>query len=282
MNFNPVRSTHTHRPLFYLGKIPMDATNTLVALHALTALIVTFGSGWAAATWFNELVYSAAAVKDLRIWTLLTYPFVHGIDLWFAIGLYFFWRFGGEVENLLGTRKFIWLYAALTALPALGLLALSPLIGDLPLIGEGSVHFAIFVGFALIYPSAPMWFNIQVKWFVLLIVGVQTLQYLGYKSWGNLAALWLSILTAFIILHLEGVRSCHAMTDWIQAKLNIKIVTKSKSQPSRSKSVPSITRSKKIDDILDKISRTGFQSLTAEERAALDESSSRYSNRKKR
>ncbi|MDQ8198925.1 rhomboid family intramembrane serine protease [Pelagicoccus enzymogenes] len=282
MNFNPVRSTHTHRPLFYLGKIPMDATNTLVALHALTALIVTFGSGWAAATWFNELVYSAAAVKDLRIWTLLTYPFVHGIDLWFAIGLYFFWRFGGEVENLLGTRKFIWLYAALTALPALGLLALSPLIGDLPLIGEGSVHFAIFVGFALIYPSAPMWFNIQVKWFVLLIVGVQTLQYLGYKSWGNLAALWLSILTAFIILHLEGVRSCHAMTDWIQAKLNIKIVTKSKSRPSRSKSVPSITRSKKIDDILDKISRTGFQSLTAEERAALDESSSRYSNRKKR
>ncbi len=246
MSFNPVRSTHTHQPLFYLGKIPMDATNTLVALHALTALVITFGSGWAAATWFNQLVYSAAAVTELRIWTLLTYPFVHAIDLWFAIGLYFFWCFGGEVENLLGTKKFIWFYAALTALPALGLLVLSPLIGDLPLVGEGSVHFAVFVGFALMYPSAPMWFNIQVKWFVLLIVGVQTLQYLGYKSWGGLAALWLSILTTFIILHIEGVRSCHFMTNWIQAKLNIKIVTKSKASPRKRNVAPTINRSKEM------------------------------------
>ncbi|MDQ8184985.1 rhomboid family intramembrane serine protease [Pelagicoccus sp. SDUM812002] len=281
MTFNATRSTQTHQPLFYLGKIPMDATNTLVALHALTALVVTFGSGWAAATWFNELVYSATALKEFRIWTLLSYPFVHAIDIWFAVGLYFFWRFGGEVENLLGTRKFIWFYAALTALPALGLFVLSPFIGDLPLVGEGSVHFAIFVGFALMYPSAAMWFNIQVKWFVLFIVGVQTLQYLGYKSWGSLAALWFSILAAFTILHIEGVRSCHFMTGWIQAKLNIKIVTKSKSSPKKQNTVQSITRTKEIDVILDKISETGFQSLTPEEKAILDESSSRYSNRKK-
>jgi membrane associated rhomboid family serine protease len=281
MTFNPVRSSHTHRPLFYLGKIPMDATNTLVALHAITALIVTFGAGWAAATWFNQLVYSAGAVMELRVWTLLTYPFVHGLDLWFAIGLYFFWRFGGEVENLLGTKKFIRLYLLLTALPALGLLALSPLIGDLPLVGEGTVHFAIFVGFGLIYPHAPMWFNIQVKWFVLFFVGVQTLQYLGYKSWGSLAALWLSILTAFTMLHLEGVRSCHAMTDWIQAKLNIKIVTQSQKSPPKRSALPTLDRSKKIDAILDKISRSGFQSLTPEERAVLDDSSSRYGKRKK-
>ncbi len=282
MSFNPTRSTHTHRPLFYLGQVPMDATNLLVALHALTALIVTFGSGWAAATWFNELIYSAAALKQMRIWTLVTYPFVHGIDLWFAIGLYFFWRFGGEVENLLGTKKFIWFYAALTALPALGLFALSPLIGDLPLVGEGTVHFAIFVGFALIYPDAGMWFNIPVKWFVVFIVGIETLQYLGYKSWGSLSALWLSIFTTFTILHIEGVRSCHLTTGWIQRKLNIKIVTKPANRPAKRNAVPSIARTKEIDAILDKISETGFQSLTPEERAILDESSSRYSNRKKR
>ncbi len=259
----------------------MDATNTLVALHAITALIVTFGSGWAAATWFNELIYSASALKELKIWTVATYPFVHAIDLWFAIGLYFFWRFGGEVENVLGTKKFLRLYAALTVLPAIGLFVLSPLIGDLPLIGEGTVHFAIFVSFALMFPNTAMWFNIPVKWFVLLIVGVQTLQYLGYKSWGSLSALWFSILTAFIILHIEGARSCHLITNWIQAKLNIKIVTKSTKGPTKKNTVRSIPRTKEIDAILDKISETGFQSLSEEEKAILDATSSKYNNRKK-
>lgn len=281
MTFNAARPTQTHRPLFYLGQIPMDATNLLVALHALSALIITFGTGWTAATWFGELVYSAAALKELKVWTPLTYPFVHSIDLWFAVGLYFFWRFGGVVENLLGTRKFLWFYAALSALPALGLFVLSPLIGDLPLIGESTVHFAIFVGFALMYPNAAMWFNIQVKWFVLFFVGVQTLQYLGNKSWGSFAALWLSIATTFVILHIEGVGSCHRMTAWVSKKLNVRIVTKPSKKTVKRGSVPTIARTKEIDAILDKISETGFQSLSPEEKAILDQSSSRYNNRKK-
>ncbi len=262
----------------------MDATNSLVGLHLLTALFFTFATGWFSSTLANDLVFSASALANLRVWTLLTYPFVHAIDLWFAVGLFFFWRFAGEIENLLGTRKFVRFYLAITAFPPLGLFLLSPFIGDLSLAGEGSVHFAVFVGFSLIYPNAAMWFNIPVKWFVLLIVSVQTLQYLGYKSWGSLAALWFSILAAFILLHREGVTSCHRITTWLKARSPLGSPPQRPARSSSSKLkapvVPTIAREPRIDAILDKISAQGFQSLTPEEKAILSETSAKYNNRK--
>jgi len=287
MTFSAFRTSYSRKPLFYIGQIPMDMTNLLVSIHLVTALFFTFASGgWYSSPWIGQFIFSPSALLDFKIWTLATYPFVHDLNLWFALGLYFFWRFGGDLESVLGTKRFGILYAAVTIVPALGLFALSPLVGNLPLIGDGSPHLAIFISFALVYPAAVVWFGIPIKWFVIAIVGIQTLQYLGYKSWGGLAALWLSILTAFTYLHFQGVRSCHSITGWLSRKTNIYISFKSKNgskstkQRSRRARAPSINRDKRVDAILDKISRNGFQSLTDEERAILNESSSRYNNRK--
>lgn len=282
MTFDAFRTSNTRRALFHIGDLPIDATNLLVGLHVITSLVFTFASGWFAATWASNMVFSPSALQELRLWTLLTYPFVHELGLLFALFLYFFWRFGGDLESVLGTTKFLWFYAAVTALPALGLFALSPIVGNLTLAGTGSVHFAVFVGFALLFPNAQIWFGIPIKWFIIIIVGVQTLQFLGYKAWGGLAGLWLSILTAFVFLHREGVGSCQAMTAWMRRKLPQSSGTSKKRRAARKYTVPSIGRDKRIDAILDKISTTGFQSLTAEEKAILNDVSSKYSNRKRK
>lgn len=283
MNFNVFRNSYAKQPLFHISGYPIDLTNLLVGLHILSALVLTFASGgWFTAEWIANMIYTPSAITELRIWTLVTYPFIHGFDLWFALGLYFFWRFGGEIESLLGTQRFGHLYLLLTLVPALGLFALSPLVGNLTLAGCSSIHFAIFIGYALFYPAAAVWFGIPIKWFVIAIVGIETVQYLGYKAWGALAGLWLSIFTAFFYLHWQGVRSCHAITAWISGKTRIRVSFKSKKKPSRHAVVPSISRNKRIDAILDKISSTGFQSLTPEEKAILNESSSRYNNRKQK
>ncbi len=73
------------------------------------------------------------------------------------------------------------------------------------LAGSMAVHVALFVAFAVIYPSAEIFFSFQAKWVALVLLAIYSLQDLAYRAWTPLGVLWLECACAVAILHFAGV-----------------------------------------------------------------------------
>ena len=267
-----VTTSDDYRPVAWMGRYPVDVTTMLVGLHVavaiITAVLVAFGAG-------SVLAYlqfdSAAVWYSGQVWRIFTYAFVHAPSslLWFAIEMYMLFVFGREVERFVGRRAYIALYLLLLIAPTL-VLTLWGLWQRSALAGSPALHFGIFVAFATIYPRVELFLRIMAKWIALILAGVYTLQLLAYHAWTDLAVVWTSIGAAFLFIEMRGAGP--ELTWWSNFKARI--------GPKPKFHVVQNTRARRvvdpddvytsIDPILDKISKFGIGSLTANERRQLD------------
>src|SRR6266542_2113401 len=267
-----VTTSDDYRPVAWMGRYPVDVTTMLVGVHVaaaiLAAILVAFGAG-SVLLWLQ--FDSAAIWNGLQIWRLGTYAFVHfpsGL-LWFAIEMYMLFVFGREVERFIGRRAYIALYLILLVTPA-ALLTVWGLWQRSALAGSPALHFGIFVAFATIYPRAELFLRIMTKWVVLILAAVYTLQLLAYHAWSELMVVWTSIGAAFLFIEMHGAGPELAWWDAFKTRFaprpKFHVVPKVRS--SRSAEPDDVYAS--IDPILDKISKFGIGSLTANERRQLD------------
>ncbi len=259
------------QPVTWVGRYPVHVTTLLVAIHACAAVLaclLTFAGGGI----LTHLAFDSALVLGRgEVWQLVTYAFVHPPSglLWFLIEMYMLYVFGREVERFLGRRAFIGLYVALLLAPTL-LLTLWGLGERTGIAGSPALHFGVFVAFAAIYPSIEMFLRIQAKWVALALAGIYTLQLFAYHAWSELAVLWASIATAFLFVQMRGAGP---ELEWwtnfrerLQPKPKFKVVPR----PSSRRVVEPEDVYVSIDPLLEKISKSGINSLTASERRALD------------
>ena len=61
------------------------------------------------------------------------------------------------------------------------------------LAGSTTIHFAIFIAFAAIYPNVELFLRMQAKWVALVFVAAYSLQLLAFHAWSELAVLWMSV-----------------------------------------------------------------------------------------
>jgi membrane associated rhomboid family serine protease len=266
-----VTTSDDYRPVAWMGRYPVDVTTMLVGLHVaaaiLTAILVAIGGGSILA----YLQFDSAAVWSGQVWRLFTYAFVHAPSglLWFAIEMYMLFVFGREVERFIGQRAYIALYVILLVTPA-ALLTIWGLWQRSALAGSPALHFGIFVAFATIYPRVELFLRIMTKWVVLILAAVYTLQLLAYHAWSELMVVWTSIGAAFLFIEMHGAGPEFAWWDSLKTRFSPKpkfhVVPKVRS--SRSAEPDDVYAS--IDPILDKISKSGIGSLTANERRQLD------------
>jgi membrane associated rhomboid family serine protease len=267
-----VTTSDDYRPVAWMGRYPVDVTTMLVGLHVavaiITAILVALGAG-------SVLAYlqfdSAAVWYSGQVWRLFTYAFVHAPSalLWFAIEMYMLFVFGREVERFIGQRAYIALYLLLLVAPTV-VLTLWGLWQRSALAGSPALHFGIFVAFATIYPCVEMFLRVMAKWIALILAGVYTFQLLAYHAWSDLAVVWTSIGTAFLFIELRGAGPELAWWSNLKARIG----------PKPKFHVVQNTRARRvvdpddvytsIDPILDKISKFGIGSLTANERRQLD------------
>jgi membrane associated rhomboid family serine protease len=267
-----VTTSDDYRPVAWMGRYPVDVTTMLVGLHVavaiITAILVALGAGSILAS----LQFDSAAVwYSGQVWRIFTYAFVHAPSslLWFAIEMYMLFVFGREVERFVGQRAYIALYLLLLIAPTL-VLTLWGLWQRSVLAGSPALHFGIFVAFATIYPGVELFLRIMAKWIALILAGVYTLQLLAYHAWSDLAVVWTSIGTAFLFIELRGAGPELAWWSDLKARIG----------PKPKFHVVQNTRARRvvdpddvytsIDPILDKISKFGIGSLTANERRQLD------------
>ena len=266
-----VTTSDDYRPVAWMGRYPVDVTTMLVGLHIALAVIgcVLFAAGTSVLSYLQ--FDSTAVFYQGQVWRIVTYAFVHppaGL-LWFAVEMYMLFVFGREVERFLGQRAYVVLYLILLIAPSL-LLTTWGLWQPTALAGSPALHFGIFVAFATIYPRVELFLRIMAKWFALILAAVYTLQLIAYHAWSELAVVWTSIGAAFLFVELRGAGPELAWWSNVKARIGPKPKIRVLQRTHAHRAVEPDDVYASIDPILDKISKSGIGSLTANERQQLN------------
>lgn len=239
-----------------------------------------------------NLGLSVNALGSGKLWTLLTYGFLHEPQtLWHIgcnlLGLYFF---GRVTLPMLGAKRFWIVWFAAEVLGGLAWLGTSRLTGHPGLlIGASASVCALFVVFALLAPDRPLRFLLF--FFIPIVarprqfaVGVLVFEALGLLAaelpsssgimniahsahLGGMAAGWLCV-RLFAALDRRALAA--ARPDIEEPAWWRRVRSRERPGLRATVNLPPADLHAEVDRILDKISRDGFRSLTDAERQTLD------------
>lgn len=220
-------------------------------------------------------------------WSILTYMFLHSFSNFFHIvfNMLFLYWFGLLLEEYLGRKRIIGLY--LLGGIAGGVLYiisynifpyLIDQVRDAYLIGASASVMAILVGCATMLPNHTFFLlffgPVKLKYIALIIVIFDFLSIAGYNPGGMIAHLGGALFGFLFIRRLrqgqdwsEGLAKLFRRVGNIFRRrpvLRVKHTNKGRKAPA-----PDSPRQDEIDLILDKISRSGYESLSKEEKNKL-------------
>ena len=213
----------------------------------------------------------------VRPWTILTYGFVHMGLLHILFNLLFLYYFGNLFLDFFSSRQFLVYY--LLGIVAGGFIYMLSY-NYLPalktqetiLIGASAGVTAIVIGIASHIPQYAMRFrflgNIKLLYIAVAMVVLDVLQIPNGNAGGHLAHLGGALL-GFLMTRYFAQGS--VIVGWAEqlfrpkSKGPLKTVYKS-SRPGTPSGRPDETEQERIDSILDKISKSGYDALTKEEK----------------
>lgn len=231
-------------------------------------------------------------------WQVITYQFMHA-GFWHLLFNMFFglWMFGPELEHLWGPRRFLIFYLTCGVVAAIFQLILGPILEPEKtsvVVGASGSIFGVLVAFAMMFPDRYiyLWFLIpvKVKYFVMFIIATGVFAIGGGSQIANLAHLG-GAFAGFVYMlalrrRLPFSGAFHRAQGWVRdmnrpssvrregevvdAKI-FDISEKGSGKPPTEQE----SLEKRMNEILDKVSQSGYQSLTEEEKKILFEASKR-------
>ena len=103
---------------------------------------------------------------NFQIWQLISYQFMHGGFGHIFFNMFILWMFGMEIENIWGSRKFLYFYLICGVAAGLAQLFIAPLFSAPALtIGASGAVFGVMIAFAMSFPDRYiyLWFLIPIK-----------------------------------------------------------------------------------------------------------------------
>ena len=221
----------------------------------------------------NYILYYGAFIPGFaqELWRFLTYAFIHTNFMHILFNMLMFWMFSTEVFKTLGEKNFTALY--LSSAIFAGVFSLPfyvfGLMGNSYIIGASGALFGVMAAYAYLFPERGilMFFLIpmKIKHAIWIFIAIDLFM---ANSGDNIAH----------YTHLGGILSGYLfMLSWAKKPAFKKQETysreffknrASKQQPLEGTLHGSTFNAKeeKLNEILEKINRTGLQSLTGEER----------------
>jgi len=219
-------------------------------------------------------VVPRAVVEDLRVWQVFTYMFLHSPRHLFHIVmnmLLLYW-FGTELERMLGRRRFLGLYfgGGVAGGIAYAITQYIPPESTTPAIGASAAVMAVMVVYAIHFPNRRIllffFVPMAVKWFVLLMIGIDLLY--SITQYADSVA-----HTA----HLGG--ALYGFLFWRLGPRVAQVFTRVDDRRREREVQREADDDRRVDELLAKISRKGFDSLSRREREFLKEQSRRRRDR---
>jgi hypothetical protein len=220
-----------------------------------------------------------------QVWRIITWPIAYpnGMGIFDIIAVALFWYFGTEIERQLGRKRMAWFLGLVTV--GLGLLWVGIVVattsspGLFSLFSLNQLELMVLLVFIAEYPSRRFFFNIP-GWVIgAVIIGISVLTYLGDRDWRLLVNFLLGLALTAVIARSMGLM---AELTWVP-NLAIRRRQKKAKRTKRSGGegtvvagpwnptpTPPVSRDQaELDALLDKISATGMDSLTDQERQHL-------------
>lgn len=293
------------QPLAHYRGYPIYLATVLVGLHILSMLLGVFSPAALA----EGMMFAPGWVGSwAQVWRWVTYAFVQQPSLWFVLNMYFLFRYGMEIEKIFGRKTLARLYGGLILLPPLLVTLFYVIDGGrspgYPLAGTDLSHFCMFLGICLLYPGALMFCSLP--WLTLKLAGsiflaIYILSDLASRQWTHLLLLLANVGLTYFILRRAGLTPRFeaikdALREAMPARRPAAAAPRLPGQPAprrrgdapaapsryyepKIKPKPDLAPERKaveeIDGILDKIAKSGMDSLTAAEKTALQNASSR-------
>lgn len=236
--------------------------------------------------------------SNFQIWQLITYQFMHGGFAHIFFNMFILWMFGMEVENIWGSKKFLYFYLICGIAAGLAQLFIAPLISSPAItIGASGAIFGVMIAFGMLFPDRYiyLWFLIPIKakyligfLFVLEIFWVgdagSNVAHLAHLG-GALAGFVFIMIDSTIDVPLKRMfnRSSGfgSQSNFQNPFSGLADKFKQRSQNIEDAKYYDINQKKddeeisqeEIDKILDKISQAGYQNLTEREKKILFEAS---------
>jgi membrane associated rhomboid family serine protease len=215
--------------------------------------------------------------KHFFLWQPITYMFLHGGFMHLLFNMFALWMFGTELEKQWGTPFFLKFYF----ISGVGAGILSALIqpsSQIPTIGASGAIYGLLLAFALMYPNRVVYLNflipIKVKYFVMIFAAIELFS--SIRGGGDGIA---------HITHLSGMIFGYLFLLWNQQKRKkgprkkITFHWGSKTKDFSKKTPAHHTKNseeKELDELMDRISAKGYDSLTEEEKVKLLELTGKY------
>lgn len=298
--FSAMFRRHPNDGWFRAGRYDVTTVDLVCALAVLSMFVygILGSDDWARLPFQSYLVR-----EQFDLWRLVTWPVAVRPDGWALLGVVFFWVFGQQLEGLFGREKFLGWLISVTVAPSVVLTVLGALSTEIDatnaVYGLNIVFICGIWVYAATYPQA-RWFDVVPLWAVAAVFTL--LDLLRYN--GNQLTGMVIFLLAAIAVALVAARSLGLATGWPIPHLPIgsgprraaggrgrrpsgRHAAPQRPLPGRGGSVvdgpwsappppprPSAdlkAAQAELDALLDKISGSGLDSLTASEKRRLNE-----------
>jgi membrane associated rhomboid family serine protease len=241
----------------------------------------------------KQIELSSSVLVLLRHpWTLLTYAFLHQDFFHILFNMLNLYWFGQIIREYLGDRRLVSLYVlGALAGAAFFLLAFNflpvfrPQLG-IQVIGASASVTAIIVAAATLLPDYTFMLFIigavKIKWIAVVVVLISLAGINGGNPGGEITHLGGALLGFVFVKQLKAGRDMGrpvlAVGDWLgelfRGRPAMKVTHRSPVSVGRTaatagKAAPSATPPEEVDLILDKISRSGYESLSKDEKQKL-------------
>lgn len=196
---------------FYVPGFPKGVKWLLISNAAI--FLITFFAGLNGPVLFLELI-PIAVVKDLFLWQLATYMFIHANAWHILLNMLALWMFGADLEQTWGTRRFMQFYFFCGIGAGICVVLLNYLLpwGDPAsrTLGSSGAIFGILMACAILYPDRTILFSflfpVQMKWFVLIIGAIAFLECFKANSGVSAFAHLGGMLFGYIFLKMPNLQ----------------------------------------------------------------------------
>ncbi|MCP4520499.1 MAG: rhomboid family intramembrane serine protease [Cytophagales bacterium] len=230
----------------------------------------------------------------LRPWTLFIYFFSHADIQHILFNMLFLYWFGNIINSLVGNSKVIAIYvlgglagAVFYFLAYYSIPSFIDLRSKAEVIGASGAVYAMVIGAATLSPNYEinlLFIRVKIKWIALVYVVISFLGTGGGNAGGNAVHLGGALLGFLFIKQLQQgndwsgivMKPLTVIENLFAKKDNLNVSYRNSHKNTRSQNIKKNDRYQQsgpteaeIDHILDKISRSGYESLTKEEQQLL-------------
>jgi hypothetical protein len=266
-----------NQPLTHWNNLPIYLTTILTAVLVvglvISAVLTSMGSP------LLELFVFVMPLQPVwTLWRLFTYVVIGQVSFFTPFSILFFYWLSVGLETHLGRPKLGWLLVCITLVP--------PVMGALWWWSSGApsasydnymLMSGLLVAFATLYPNSEAWGWIPFKWVAFACIVCGSLMLLAQRQWLQIAQLWASCAVGFAYIsharetEYDDYESPVQRLKWWFKRRKFKVVKATGDVPSRSGSSRDEGAAAEMDRLLDKIAKSGMSSLSAKERAQLEQ-----------